>query len=78
MKVEGWGKDVMETHEFDVEIRQDGKVKVHIKGVKGADCMAYAELFQELVGPVRHVDHTDEYYQPPTGVRIAAAQKVGR
>ena len=60
----------MESHEFDIEIKPGGEVKIHIKGVKGQACMDYVKLFEQIVGEARDVEHTSEYYEPPTGVQI--------
>ena len=40
----------METTEFEIEIRPNGEVKVHVKGVHGQACLAYADLLAEIVG----------------------------
>lgn len=66
----------MECHEFDIEVRPGGKVKVHIKGAKGPACMDYAKLLAEILGPASDVQHTHEYYEPPTEVRIDVEQKA--
>ena len=31
----------METHEFDIEIKRGGEIRIHVKGVKGPGCMDY-------------------------------------
>jgi len=60
----------MEQHDIDIEIRKDGEVKVHVKGAKGKACMSYVEFLQKLVGPVKELQHTHEYYEPESKVRI--------
>ncbi|NOY74431.1 MAG: DUF2997 domain-containing protein [Kiritimatiellaeota bacterium] len=54
----------MEQQEFEIEIRKDGEVKVHMKGIKGQKCMRYAELFEKIVGPIVESEFTAEYYEP--------------
>jgi hypothetical protein len=69
----------METHEIEIEILPNGKVKVHIKGVKGAVCEeVYVRLFQEILSQTGQLERTHEYYEPPTEVRIDIDQKQGR
>lgn len=66
----------MEPHEFEIEIRPGGKVRVHIKGVKGHACMDYAKLLEQIVGSVAEVEHTSEYYEPPANVEIHLEDKA--
>ncbi len=66
----------METHEFDIDILPDGRVKVHIKGAKGAACMDYVKLFEQALGSAAEVERTSEYYEPPSNVRIRLEQKI--
>ena len=54
----------MEQQEFEIEIKKNGEVKVHIKGIKGAKCMKYTEFFQNMIGPVKEEEFTAEYYEP--------------
>ena len=58
----------MEHHEFDIEIRRDGEVKVHIKGVKGKRCLDYVEFLKTAIGPARDVQHTSEFHEPDSRV----------
>lgn len=60
----------MEQHEFEIEIRNDGEVKIHIKGVKGKRCMEYAEFLKAIIGPIKEVRNTNEFYEPESKVRI--------
>ncbi len=66
----------MESHEFDIDILPDGRVKVHIKGVKGAACMDYVKLFEQVVGSAAEVERTSEYYEPPSNVEIHLEQNL--
>ena len=54
----------MEQHHIEIEIRSSGKVKVHIKGAKGKQCLEYADFFKKLVGKVEEQTLTHEYYEP--------------
>ena len=65
----------METHELDIEITPDGQVKVHVHGAKGSACMDYVKLLQTMMGAEGELQHTSEYYEPPSGVRIHLEQK---
>jgi hypothetical protein len=67
----------MEQHELEIEISQQGKVRVHVQGVKGKECTQYVKLLEEIMGVTGDVEHTQEYYEPPTGVEIKIEQKLG-
>lgn len=60
----------MEQHEFDVEVRKNGEVKIHIRGVKGKRCIDYMEFFKQVIGPIKEQQYTHEYYEPDSKVRI--------
>lgn len=62
----------MEQHDFEIEVRKNGEVKVHVKGAKGSRCMDYLEFFEKLVGPMKEKQLTHEYYEPDSKVRIDA------
>ncbi|MBN1257187.1 MAG: DUF2997 domain-containing protein [Planctomycetes bacterium] len=64
----------MEKHELDITISPNGEVKVHIKGVKGPACLEYAKIFEKILGEASDVEHTHEYYEPPTEVEIQVEQ----
>ncbi len=68
----------METHELDIEISPDGRMKVHVQGAKGPACMEYVKLLQGIMGSAEEVSHTAEYYEPPTGVQIHLDQQAKR
>jgi hypothetical protein len=58
----------MECHEFEIEVRPDGHVHAHIKGVKGQACLDYVKLLEQVLGEASDLQHTTEYYEPPTDV----------
>jgi len=60
----------MEQQEFDIEIKKNGEVKVHIKGIKGSKCLEYAKLFEDMIGPINEKELTSEYYEPETQIGI--------
>ncbi|MCC8190762.1 MAG: DUF2997 domain-containing protein [Planctomycetes bacterium] len=60
----------METHELEIEIRPDGTVRTHVRGVKGPACEQYAALVQSILDGESVIERTEEYYEQPTGVTI--------
>jgi hypothetical protein len=60
----------MERPEFEITISRSGKVKVHVKGVKGARCIELADLIQEIVGREDERQLTSDYYTLEGKVRI--------
>jgi hypothetical protein len=60
----------MERPEFDITITNKGKVKVHIKGVKGQRCIELADLIKELTGTEDERRLTGDYYAIDGAVRI--------
>lgn len=66
----------MDQPEFEIEIRPDGQVKVHVKGVSGQQCLSYADLLVEIIGRETSRELTAEYYkQQATDVRIDVHQR---
>lgn len=68
----------MEQHEFEIEISRNGDVKVHTKGVKGKKCMEYVQFFEEMLGPIKQLEHTNEFYEPDSkvGINVGEEQHV--
>jgi len=60
----------MEIHELEFEVGTDGNVKARVIGAKGTACLEYAKLIEDLLGTKGDVEHTHEFYEPPTGVEI--------
>jgi Protein of unknown function (DUF2997) len=60
----------MERPEFEITITKKGKVKVHVKGVKGQRCIQMADLIKEIMGKEDSRDLTSDYYAPGIQVRI--------
>jgi hypothetical protein len=65
----------MDTTEFEIEIRPNGEVKVHVKGVHGQQCLAYADLLAEIVGQEKLRRLTSEYYEQEQAVEIQVQQR---
>ena len=40
----------MERPEFDITIDKSGKLKVHVKGAHGAQCLELADLIRDIIG----------------------------
>ncbi len=66
----------MPKHEVEITISPAGEVRVHIKGVKGKACLAYAKWFEEIVGKLKNQTLTSEYYEPDVQSRIDSHQQV--
>ena len=52
----------MERPEFDITISRAGKVKVHVKGVKGTRCIELADLIKDILGREDTRELTSDYY----------------
>ena len=66
----------MECHELDIEVLSDGTVRAHVKGAKGHSCMEYVKLLRQILGSEGEVEHTSEYYEPPTAVQVRLEQET--
>jgi hypothetical protein len=66
----------MVQHDVEIEISKTGEVKVHIKGVKGQNCLTYAKWLTELIGKVKDQQLTSEYYEPEIKARIDLEQDL--
>lgn len=56
--------------EFEIIIDKTGRLTVEVKGVKGPQCLEYADLIKEIVGKEEERHLTSDYYAPDTQVRI--------
>jgi hypothetical protein len=68
----------MAQQEFEIEISPDGKVTVRTIGIKGAECLDYADLFAQLLGREESRELTNEYYEVPTESKQHQQQKQRR
>lgn len=66
----------MEHPEFDITISRTGKVKVHVKGVKGQRCIELADLIKEIIGQEDERELTSDYYALDGKVRIQTQVKA--
>lgn len=62
--------------EFDISISKTGRVRVHLKGVKGKGCRDVTEWLESIVGPAQEVELTAEHYEPDVPVRIDQQQQA--
>ncbi len=60
----------METHELEIEIGKDGKVRVRTAGAKGKSCLEYVRFLEQVIGKVQSQELTAEYYEPDSNVKI--------
>jgi len=58
----------MQMHELEIEISEDGKIKVKVKGVKGAKCEEITRDLEEALGEVEEREYTEEYYEEEQNV----------
>ncbi len=66
----------MVQHEIEIRIAPNGKVKVHVKGVKGKGCLEYAKWLTKVLGRVENQQLTSEYYEPETKTKINLQQEL--
>jgi hypothetical protein len=66
----------MAQHDVEITISKTGEVKVHIKGIKGKNCLVYSKWLAELVGKVKNQQLTSEYYEPEIKARIDLEQNL--
>jgi len=65
----------MESHELEIEIGKDGKVRVKTAGAKGKSCLEYIRLVEQIVGKTLTQELTAEYYEPDSQVQIDIVRK---
>jgi hypothetical protein len=68
----------MEHPEFNITITRNGKVKVHVEGVKGQRCVELADLIKEIVGHEEERLLTSDYYAQEGKVKIHTDVSVHR
>ncbi len=56
--------------ELEITITREGKVRVHLHGVKGKHCVDVAEWLATAIGPVQSTELTHEHYEPAPEVRL--------
>ena len=65
----------MTMQELEITIDNEGRVLVHVTGVKGEDCLALTKNLETAVGDVQERSFTSDYYEQP--VEISQHQKTG-
>jgi hypothetical protein len=60
----------MTPEELEITVEKDGKVVVHMKGVKGRRCIEFVDWLAAAVGRKEDVTLTSEHYEPDVAVRI--------
>ena len=53
----------MAEQELEITISPEGKVTVETKGLKGSDCLKYANMLVELLGKQESLEKTTEFYE---------------
>jgi len=65
----------MQHREFDITIRPDGTVEVHVKGYKGKSCLEALKVFEQIIGEVKSRRETSEFYEPDNERQYRIEQK---
>jgi hypothetical protein len=68
----------MAQEEFEIEIDPSGKVTVRTKGIKGEQCLDYADLFAQIIGREESRELTHEYYETDAETQRHLKQKLKR
>lgn len=55
-------------HEIELFISDEGELKVHIKGMKGAGCLKILDSLAKEVGVEKSRQLTGEYYEPADNI----------
>jgi hypothetical protein len=51
--------------ELEITIDNEGRVLVHVSGVKGEDCIALTKNLENAVGDVQERSFSSDYYDRP-------------
>ena len=65
----------MTMQELEITIDNEGRVLVHVSGVKGEDCLALTKNLENAVGDVQERSFSADYYEQP--VEVSQYQKAG-
>jgi hypothetical protein len=60
--------------ELEIEIGQDGKVNITVKGVQGRECLEFSQFLEEALGETVEQEMTSEYYQAPASTETTVQQ----
>ena len=65
----------MPQREFEITIRPNGGVELHVKGYKGKSCLEAIKLFEQIVGDIKARRETSEFYEPDEQVQLNIDQR---
>jgi hypothetical protein len=65
----------MSMQELEITIDNEGRVLVHVSGVKGEECLALTKNLENAVGDVQERSFSSDYYEQP--VEVSHHQKTG-
>jgi hypothetical protein len=65
----------MPQREFEIIIGQAGEVELHVKGFKGRACLDAVKIFEEIVGEMKSLQQTSEFYEPEEQVQHRIDQR---
>ncbi|MFA5222584.1 MAG: DUF2997 domain-containing protein [Methanoregula sp.] len=55
----------MTMQELEITIDNEGRVLIHVTGVKGEDCLALTKNLETAVGDVQERSFSSDYYEQP-------------
>lgn len=61
--------------EIEILISEEGYIKFHIQGIKGAKCLDTAKSIEKALGELKDMQLTSEYYEKEA-VKASAKQKL--
>ena len=65
----------MSMQELEITIDNEGRVLVHVSGVKGEECLALTKNLENAVGDVQERSFSSDYYEKP--VEVSHYQRTG-
>ena len=65
----------MTMQELEITIDNEGRVLVHVNGVKGEECLALTKNLENAIGTVQERFLSADYYEQP--VEVSLYQKAG-
>jgi len=64
----------MPEREFEITIGPGGNVELQVKGYKGSSCMEAMRMFEKIVGELKELQQTREFYEPEEHVHHRVEQ----
>ena len=68
----------MSPEELEISIGKDGKVLVHMKGIRGKRCLEIAKWLEAAIGRTGEVTPRSAMYEPGGAVRVDVRQGESR